>query len=58
MARQIEDADEGGKRVTVLFNLKDWGRIEKELNRLEKETGYPPAVSDVLRQLVRDGLPK
>ena len=58
MARQIEDADEEGKRVTVLFNLKDWGRIEKEMARREKETGYAPAVSDVLRQLVRDGLPK
>ncbi len=58
MARQIEEADDGGKRVTVLFNLKDWARIEKELGRCEAETGYAPSVSDVLRRLVRDGLPE
>ncbi len=58
MARPIVEADDEGKRVTVLFNLRDWGRIEKEIKRCEGDTGYEPSVSDVLRRLVRAGLPE
>ena len=58
MARDIVDAYEGGKRITVLYNLKDWARIKSEIERVEAELGYTPDISDVLRKLVRDGLPE
>lgn len=46
--------DDDGKRVTVLFNLRDWKLIEREIARREKERGYPVSVSDALRELVRE----
>lgn len=45
---------EDGKRVTVLFNARDWAAIQKELERRERERGYSVTVSDALRELVRD----
>lgn len=45
---------ENGKRVTVLFNPRDWAAIQKELERRENERGYPVTVSDALRELVRE----
>ena len=57
MARPTVEADDEGKRITVLFNLKDWALIEAEIERCESDSGYAPSVSDVLRRLVRDGLP-
>lgn len=49
-----EDTDDGSKRVTVVFNAKDWRTIEREIKRREKERGYVVTVSDALRELVRE----
>lgn len=46
--------DEDTKRVTVLFNLRDYKLIEREVTRRTKAAGYPVTVSDALRELVRD----
>lgn len=48
--KEVED----GKRVTVLFNARDWAAIQSELQRREDERGYPVTVSDALRELVRE----
>ena len=49
-----DNDDDGSKRVTVLFNAKDWKLIEREIKRREKERGYAVSVSDALRDLVRE----
>ena len=51
---KAQAADDDGKRVTVLFNMRDWRLIEREITRREKERGYPVSVSDALRELVRE----
>ena len=48
----IEEA--GGKRVTVLFNARDWALIKAEVDRRSAEKGYPVPLSDALRELVRE----
>jgi hypothetical protein len=50
----MEPDEDGSKRVTVLFNAKDWKAIEREIKRRERERGYPVSVSDALRELVRE----
>ncbi len=49
-----ETEDDGGKRVTVLFNSKDMRAILREVTRREKERGYAVSVSEALRELVRE----
>lgn len=56
MAKENEATET--RRVTVLFNLKHWARLERELARREKEAGYPVTVSDLLRSLVDEGVPE
>lgn len=50
----MPDDEPGSKRVTVLFNPRDWKLIEREIKRREKESGYPVRLSDALRELVRE----
>jgi hypothetical protein len=54
MVKKKAPDDDGDKRVTVVFNAKDYAAIERELKRREKVRGYPVTVSEVLRELVRE----
>lgn len=53
MAKKNKKPDEG-KRVTILFNARDWAAIEAEVERRAAERGYPVTVSDALRELVQE----
>lgn len=56
MANQVADATHNGKRVTVLFNPKDWKRILQEQKKRSREAGYKMSISDVLRAIVKEAL--
>ncbi len=41
------------KRVTVVFNMKDWARIQRELKRRQKEANHQVTVAEMFRDLVQ-----
>ncbi len=42
------------KRVTVLFNMRDWQAIQREVRKRARDRGYEVTVSEALRELVRE----
>ncbi len=51
------DEETESKRVTVVFNLRDFSRIQAEVARRSRVSGYRVGVSDILRDLVRENWP-
>ncbi|MDP6423378.1 MAG: hypothetical protein QGG14_01435 [Planctomycetota bacterium] len=40
--------------MVVVFNARDFKRIERRVTQLEKERGYSVTISEALRELVRE----